>query len=121
MDIRVALAFIIFSVSLNLLGAWAGIGEFDRSVDINEVRNDLDFDLPEFTSDSDDSTWEALQTAVSGFAGVFNQGADLISGIIGILKLAIPTVTGVAWFDLLVWLPMSFGVLLGIANWLRGK
>jgi len=121
MDLRVALAFIMFSVTLNLIGAWAGVGDFDRDVDINEVRDDLDFEIPEFANDEDEGTLEGIQTAASGFAGIFNQGANIISGVIGIMKLAIPTITGVAWFDLLVWMPMSFGILLGIANWLRGK
>lgn len=123
MDLRVALAFIMFSVSLNLIGAWAGVGDFDRDVDINNVRDDLDFEFPEFTSDctQDCGAFEGITAFANGFGEIFNEAVNVVSGIFGIMKLAIPTITGVAWFDLLVWLPMSFGILLGIANWLRGK
>lgn len=121
MDLRVALAFIVFSLSLNLLGAWAGVGDFQKGVDLDQVRDDLDFTIPQFSDPNDNSTLEAIGTAAGGFGETFTQGANVFKGIVGILKLAIPTITGVAWFDLLVWLPMAFGVLLGIGNWLRGK
>lgn len=121
MDMRVAIALVVFSLSLNLIGAWAGVGEFERDVNINQIQDDLNFEVPSYTDSNDSSTFEAVATFAGGLGETFSQGGDALSAVIGLLKLAIPTITGVAWFDLLVWMPMSFAVLLGIANWLRGK
>ena len=121
MDLRIAIALLVFSLSLNAIGQFAGIGEFERDVDINEVRDDLDFSLPEINVPADAGFGETISATVDAFSSFFNELFSLFSGLIGILRLAIPTITGVAWFDLLVWLPMLFAVSLGILNWVRGK
>lgn len=122
MDLRIAIALLIFSLSLNSIGQLAGIGEFENRVDINEVREDLDFEFPEpDINTTDDNFAQAIQESTTTVSEFFNELFSVFEGLIGLLQLAIPTITGVAWFDLLVWLPMLFAVSLGILNWLRGK
>lgn len=122
MDIRVALAFLVFSLSMNLVGIWAGIDTFDNRVDLDEVQNDLQFESPDFTyNGTNGDTFDAINAAVSGFGELFSEALESFLAVLSLLKLAIPPITEVFWFNFLVWLPIGFGILLGLANWARGK
>lgn len=113
MDLKVAVSIFIFSITLSLIGQTAGIGEIERDIGVTDIIDDVE--MPSFEESFQDDTG-----FFEGVANLFNETFSLFADVLTIFRLMIPPLTGVAWFDLIVWGGISFSILLGSVHILRG-
>lgn len=123
MDLRIFLGIIIFTFSMNLVGGYFGIGDLDQQTDINDIRNGTKLSDISFSSacTSDCSTFDAVNNLSGGIGDVWDFITDKFNAIWTLLQLAIPSSTGVVWFDTLIYAPIVFALGIGALNYARGK
>lgn len=100
--ITTIMSVLIFSMSVSLIGNFAGVGELDRGVDIdsyNLSQND--------PGEADGGVLTSLSF-------------ERINQLTGILYDLRPRATGVLWFDALVWFPIMFMIPYEILRVIRG-
>lgn len=123
MDLRIFMGIVVFSLSMNLIGGAFGVGDLEQKTNIDTVRNGTELSDISFSSSctSDCTTFEAVNNLSNGLGDVWSFITDKFNVIWSFLQLAIPSSTGVLWFDALIFGPIVFALGLGALNYARGK